>query len=236
MNSQDTRRNYTPYLLALIIVLVTACYLIFSNSLKIGAESVRNHYITSFESENLATYNKVYSSFFDSGDRKYHVKNKVTIHIGNLEETKKLEVLRVSDVEYIIVNKDSNEDKIESWLEVPGTGVFTVDLHAGEFIIDSDRSYVLVRIPYPELENVGIDYRNVEKLLFEDDALNGSYSVGEDLARQQLGEAVLLIQKEFTSNQNYFLNAQNSAVNTIENLVKQLNPDVPDLIIEVEFF
>lgn len=35
-----------------------------------------------------------------------------------------------------------------------------------KYIVDEERANVLVRVPYPELVNVQIDYENVRKLLF----------------------------------------------------------------------
>ena len=77
---------------------------------------------------------------------------------------------------------------------------------------------------------------NVKKILFKDDVFNGSYKQGEDLAKKQLGEADVLIKKEFASNQHFYLNAQKTAVSTIQCLVRQLNPGVEDLTVEVGFY
>lgn len=46
----------------------------------------------------------------------------------------------------------------------------------------------------------------------------------------------MLITREFTSNQSYFMSAENAAVSSIEFLLKEINPDVEDLQVEVEFF
>ena len=35
---------------------------------------------------------------------------------------------------------------------------------------------------------------------------------------------------------NFYLNAQAAAVSTIETLVKQLNPEVDNLVVDVEFY
>lgn len=65
------------------------------------------------------------------------------ISIEAAQEVSRLEVLTVSDSEFVI--KDSGKsDPTISWLEVQGIGVFTVDLTACEFIADSERQYVLV--------------------------------------------------------------------------------------------
>ena len=164
------------------------------------------------------------------------MRNRVSIYIGNLQEEQKLEVLKVNDVEFIIENKEDNKENIISWLEVPGEGTFVVDLKAGEYIVDEERASVLVRVPYPELTNVKIDYANVQKILFQNDIFNDSIKIGEELAKNQLDKADALIRKEFASNENFYLNAQQAARHTIEGMVKQLNPDVSGLTVDVEFY
>ena len=153
-----------------------------------------------------------------------------------MKETANLEVLNVSDTEYIVSEDKDNGKGITSWLEVPGQGTYIVNLQAAEFIVDNEREYVLVRAPYPEITNISIDYGNVKKLLFKNNIFDDSYSVGEDLARAQLNSADLLIKKEFASNQHFYLSAQDAAVSSIQCLVKQLNPKLPDLTVDVEFY
>lgn len=72
--------------------------------------------------------------------------------------------------------------------------------------------------------------------MFKNDLFNDSYRVGEDLARKQLGEGDALIKKEFASNEHYYLTAQKAGISTIESLVRQLNPDEPDLVVDVEYY
>lgn len=237
-NTKKNRHKWTvmTILIVFCIVLITACIFLYFDAFKVGALALEDNYNSSYASEKNETYQKIYDVFFDVAEEKYHVSNMVSISIGDLKETEKLEILKVSDVEYIIEDKKDNSSNIISWLEVPGEGAFVVDLAAGEYIVDDEREYVLVRIPYPELTNVTIDYANVNKLLFENDIFNDSYSAGEDFAEQQLNKADLLIKKEFVSNQHFYLNAQDSARSTIINLVKQLNPKVPNITVEVEFY
>ena len=223
-------------LIILTIVFVTMSKILFDRMIKIGASSLADSYNQAYETEKEKSYKDKYESYKENAERKHHVSNRVNIYLENIQESQKLEVLKVSDVEYIINDKDDNKGNIVSWLEVPGEGTFVVDLKSGEFVIDNEHNHVSARVPYPELTNVKIDYSNVNKVLFEDDLFNGSYREGEDLARQQLGEAELLIRKEFTSNQNYYISAQKSAKTIITNLIKQLNPDNAELSVDVEFY
>ena len=220
------------------IIMIVLIVLLLGDTVSNGAKAMADSYSKACEEQKDATYKEQYNSYMNSIEEKFHVSNRVFIYVGNLKEEEKLEVLKVSDVEFIIEDKENNDGNIIAWLEVPGEGTFVVDLKAGEYVIDNARSHVLVRVPYPKLTNITIDYANVKKILFKDEKgiFNGSYSIGEDLARQQLSQAELLIKKEFTSNQNFYLNAQEAAISTIETLVKQLNPKVEDLVVHVEFY
>ncbi len=220
----------------LIVVMAAITLYLFVGTIRTGAEALVGGYYNAYSSEKEEAYQEQYEKFFEMAEEQYHVSNRGSISIGNIKESQKLEVLKVSDVEYVIGDKDSNSGQITSWLEVPGEGTYVVDLQAAEFIIDNERAHVLIRVPYPELTNVTIDYKNVEKLLFKNGVFNDSYTEGEDLARQQLTEADILIKKEFASNQNFYLTAQDTAKTSLEYLVRQMNPDEEELTVDVEFY
>lgn len=222
--------------ICLCIILASISIYLFVTTMNVGANALVDSFDSSYLTERENTKEVIKAAFFNSAERKYHASNRITIFIGDITEEQKLEVLEVSDVEFIVEDRKDNSSNICSWLEVPGKATFVIDLQAAEFIVDNDRAYVKVRVPYPELSNVTIDYANVNKLLFKDDIFNGSYKEGEDLAKQQLEQADLLIKKEFISNQNFYMNAQKSATTTIVNRVKQWNPEVQDINVEVEFF
>ena len=230
------RETGTVICIILMIVFCAAALMLFQNAISDGAESLADEYHASYASEKDATEQAFFQQYYNSAEAETHVSNRGSIYIGNIRDVQKLEVLKVSDVEFIVEDSGGNSGNITSWLEVPGEGTFVVDLSAAEFIVDNARAHVRVRLPYPELTNVVIDYSNVRKILFKDDVFNGSYKQGEELAMKQLGEADLLIKKEFASNQHFYMNAQEAAVSTITCLIRQLNPDVDNLTIEVEFY
>ena len=219
-----------------IVVMGILSLIISFVAFRIGVSTLKSSYKTTFEKEKEAAYNTQYEKYFTQAEKEYHVSNRTKITVDDLKETANLEVLEVSDTEYIISENEDNGNGISSWLEVPGHGTYIVNLQAAEFIVDDEREYVLVRAPYPEITNISIDYSNVNKLLFKNNIFNDSYSVGEDLARSQLNSADLLIKKEFASNQHFYLNAQEAAVSSIQCLVKQLNPKLPDMTVDVEFY
>lgn len=234
-NKKKKSGGYVKYIVA-IVVMISSCILISRNVVSAGANAVSDGYDTAFNRERDSVWQEWYQKYFDKAEQEYHVSNRAAITIGELKKTAKLEVLQVSDVEYVIDKNEDNKNNITAWLEVPGTANYTVDLQAAEFVTDDEHAFVLVRVPYPELSNITIDYENVQKLLFKNDLLNDSYRVGEDLARKQLSQADILIRKEFASNQNYYQSAQDAAKTSITSLIRQLNPDIDDLTVEVEFY
>lgn len=80
-----------------------------------------------------------------------------------------------------------------------------------------------------------VDIENTKQLLWRDDIFNGSVKVGEDEMRNQISEGVMRLKEYLTSNRMIRENAVNSAKNIIESFVKQLNPEISDLTVEVEF-
>ena len=217
----------------LIVGLIAASIVLWNDSVKVGADALADMYNTAYKTEKDAVYQKLYKTAFERAEEKYHVSNTVIISIGNLEESEKLEVLKASDVEFITEDSDKNSGNVTAWLEVSGQGTFVVDLGAAEFLINNEQRNVLVRLPNPELSNVTIT--NAERRLFKDDFFNGSYSEGVTLALKQRNEATLQIQKALMANQFIYSNAQAVAKSMITNLVKQFNPDIPDLTVDVEF-
>jgi len=188
-------------------------------------------FLIGFPTVKLFTYNLA--------EAEHHVKNRGIISIENIQEKADLEVLEVSDVEYITNEKSG--DMVTSWLEVPGTGVFTVNLAMSEFVIDDIRHYVLARVPKPEIkaENIKIKTKEVKILAYQNNHWifdNGSVEEGEELARRQMGEAQAIIQEDVQSNERYFEIAKSSAENIIKQLIKSFNKDVENLDVEVEFF
>lgn len=225
-------------IIAIVLLLIMGAVTVYlaNGIIGAGASALFDSYNSAYASERDAAYQAQYEKYYERAEQEYHVSNRVSVSIGDLRETAALEVLTVSDVEYIVEEGSTNSNGITSWLEVPGQGTYIVDLQAAEFIVDDERGYVLVRAPYPELTNITINYANVQKLFFKNDLLNDSYKVGEELARKQLGSADMLIKKEFASNQHFYLSAQEAARSTIQCLVKQLNPELPDLDVDVEFY
>ena len=232
---QRTKLSIICYVAALL--LITAAIVFGFTGFIRGSRVVKK----AFDREKAKAEESVYNSFYEQGftvaEANYHVKNRGVISLGIIRETANLEVLSVSDIAYMIENPGSENKNIQSWLEVPGTGVFTVNLAAGEFLVDDERSMVFVRVPKPELlpENINIDHANVNVLRFSSNAWQSSIRDGEALAGKQMNEARSKIQEDISTNLDYYEYAVKSAGTLIENLIRSLNSDVPDLQVEIEF-
>ena len=228
------------YSLTTICFAITAILIIISSILIIY--SVQNGAVTAKEAYEKAkskatedSYNKFYKTAYTSAERKYHVSNNVSIEVESVREKANLEVLKVCDVEYVIKSKETNNDDVEAWLEFYGDGVYTVDMKTSEFIIDSVRQHVLVRVPRPELTNCRIT--QTKELLYKNNKFfgNGSISEGTSLAVDMRNAGFTKLNNYMKSNAQFYKSAKNSAKTIIANLVKGLNPDLPNLIVEVEF-
>lgn len=229
------KKHYETIAIFLLIVMILATIGTIRKSIANGTNSLKDSYGKAFQSERDAAYQKQYDKYFDRAEKQYHVSNRVSISVSGIKESEALEVLKVSDIEFVAENGDSNEHHITSWLEVPGDAVYVVNLQKAEFIVDDQRHYILARIPKPEISSVSIDYQNVKKLLFKNDLFNESIQVGEEQARRQLDQGNILIRKEFASNEYYFKSAQKAAVSSVKSLISGMNPGVDDLTVDVEF-
>lgn len=237
---RDTPRkknlNLIFYLIA-FLALLSMSGLLYLSFVR-GTGAVRQ----AFESEKKTAEESVYHGFYEQGYRagetEYHVKNRAVISLGNIRETAVLEVLSVSDIVYIIQDPDLNNGETLSWIQVPGSGVFTVNLAAGEFLADDARSQVYVRLPRPELlpANISIDHSNVKILRFSSSALLSSVREGEQLAGKQLNEARTKITEDIASNLQFYEFAEDSARILLENLIRQVNSEIPELKVEIEFY
>lgn len=200
--------------------------------------SIRNgHMRTAYEkardAEEKTAYDKIYQTAYEYAEEKNHVSNRATISIGDVTRLSRLEVLKVSDSEFVIEKAEDNAQNITSWLEVQGIGVFTVDLAAAEFIRDDVRQYVLVRVWKPELTNCTIN--EVGKLLWRNDWRNDSVKEGVRLTLQQIGKGQQLVEDAIRQNRDFYDSAKSAAKISITSLVKSWNPQIPDLTVEVEF-
>lgn len=193
-----------------------------------------NYMKDKYQNARQNAYDEYYQPAYDWAEERNHVSNYVLVSVDGAREVSRLEVLTVNDSVFITKNADKTE-KTTSWLEVQGTGVFTVDLSAGEFIVDSERQYVLVRVPNPALtectaSGTGKSFVQNGKFLS-----NGSIAEGVRLVQAQKKEGQIKLEDAMRQSRYFHEAAQNAAKLSIEAIVKKWNPDVPDLQVEVEF-
>lgn len=218
---------------AVAVLLITIGALVISTTIHKGGESAKEAYENAKNKAAEDAYNKFYDTAYASAEKKYHVSNHVSIEVAAVREEANLEVLKVSDVEYEIESKENNEDGIEVWMEFYGDGVYTVDMKASEFITDTDRQYVLVRVPRPELTECKITGAN--ELNWKNGQFNKSVSKGTDLAVDMEKAGYAKLNNYMKSNAQFYKSAKSSAQTIITDLVKGINPDLPNLVVEVEF-
>ena len=233
-NEQRKKRfSLSSCCFAVSVILTIVAALAITNTIQRGGEYAKEAYENAKNKASEDAYNRFYDTAYTSAERKYHVSNDISIELASIREESNLEVLKVSDVEYVIESKDGNENGIEVWMEFYGDGVFTVDMKASEFIIDSDRQYVLVRVPRPELTNCRITQAN--QLYWQNGAFNKSVSVGTDLAVEMRNAGYSKLNNYMKSNTQFYDCAKSSARTLIADLVKGLNSELVNLVVEVEF-
>lgn len=233
---EKTKSQKICLIIALILFIAAGfmCFWAFNN----GSRSVRAAFDREKQAAEESIYNSYYEKGFQAGEEAYHVKNRAVISLSNIRETSNLEVLSVSDIAFMIEEPGIDNKNIQSWLEVPGTGVFTVDLSSGEYLVDDERTMVFVRVPKPELlpMNISIDHANIKILRFVSNGWKTSIRDGEQMAEKQLNEARTFIQEDILSNLQYYEYAEKSARSLLENLIRAVNKEIPDLKVEIEFF
>lgn len=62
-----------------------------------------------------------------------------------------------------------------------------------------------------------------------------AFQRGVNAAQDDLKKAYDQLEEKMGSSQRYYSKAESSAEERIKSMVKNLNPEVPDLIVEVEF-
>lgn len=239
MKTRSHSRESNWIILSVIIsfLLVALVFLIvqtIEHSIIKGVSAASASFQQSYESSSLRTSSEFYQQAFEWSESEHHVRNRATIRISDVQEKGALEVLRVSDVVYVILDGSETKSGYINWLKVTGHGVFSVDLKASEFIVDNDRRHVLIRVPHPKLNS----YIDAFKSLFDEQGKinNGSFENGIKLFGAARQEALYQIQVDFEADVQYTELAEDHARAMLITLIKSFNPDVENLQVEVEFY
>jgi len=188
----------------------------------------------SYDSSQQDAYSNFYQTAYDFAEKQNHVSNHALVSIDVAQEVSRLEVLSVSDSEFVIKEADKGDPTV-FWLEVQGKGVFTVDLSACEFITDSERQYVLVKVPKPVLTEYSVSGTG-KQFWKRNSIFNGSVADGVRLSQKQMSEGRVKLEDSMKQNRGFYEAAKNAAVDMIGSLVRKWNPNIPDLQVDVEFF
>lgn len=232
-------KKFCTVVSAACIVILVLMVVIGPIVVKKGIEDGANAFAESFHDSYVVSKEEAVKNAMDKAkafvDEHFHVSNQVEISVNNIQAEQKLEVFKVSDVVYVVTE---NDNSTVSWLQVQGSGTFTVDLSMAEYVVDNIHQYVLVRVPKPALESKDIAIDSWKSLLFRENKWNvfRSASSGEGLARDQLAEAQSQIQNHFLENESYFKMAESMAISMIQRLVSSANVNAPDIQVEVEFY
>ena len=224
-----------------VVVIVFVLFLsikIINDSISEGVSAATESFSNTYEESRADTYAHYQDMAFELSEKAHHVSNRVSISISGIKEKSALEVLQVSDIVYIITEGGDNANGTTSWLKVYGTGVFTLNLKAAEYIVDEERQFVTVRVPRPVLEPSNISIEKAESLYFSENNWKPGNSVGagEDLALNQLSEAKQRLQEDFEANEQYVKFAESSAQSMLAALLKGINPNAENLQVSVEFY
>lgn len=92
-----------------------------------------------------------------------------------------------------------------------------------------------MRIPKPVLSNCTVS--DTGKQFFKNTALfkNGSISDGVRLSQKQRSEGRSKLEESLKQNRDFYIAASDSAKTLLESLVREWNPNIPDLKVDVEF-
>lgn len=217
----------------IVLMIVVAIYL-SANLFTVSREAAQNAYRSEVDRVAEETAKGYYDWAFRKAEEENHVSNKVSITVGKLEEQSKLEVLQVGDT----VVRSFGEEDATVWAAVPCIGVYTVDLTMSEFLVDEERHYVDVRVPEPRLTNFEVAAPEIKIYRVEDGKWlgNGNYREGQQLASEMLKDASAEGRTKIQENQRYFDAAKESAEFLLTGLIQNLNPEVADLWVGVEFY
>ena len=227
--------------LASIVLLFLSVFLV-RTGIRNGAKVLADKYSDNYKAEHDKVYENITEYWRKKIEDANKTKNYQSISIASVKEKADLEVLIISEVVYEIENKEDNKYHLTRWAQFPGTCTYTVNLKASEFITDTTRNTVTVRIPHI-VSNIQINENKVEQLFSKNDSdvISTTFTKAdvikaeEDLVDRQLRDAYVDIRKKFQEEPYYEKQAKEAAVKVIEKLIRDLNPGNDTLQVLVEF-
>ncbi|MCQ2465491.1 MAG: hypothetical protein MJ095_07910 [Oscillospiraceae bacterium] len=216
-----------PALLIVTVFIVNLC--INSSTVKKGSKAFMNAY----ETERDAAAPTVYEDFFKSALEQYRTKNEINTEIPTENYDGKIEVFRICDTACIPQTEDGNDDPT-AYLEVPCTGVYTVNLNYTEFITDLQRNSVTLRIPRPELTEFTVDTENAKLKNGQGIIISNSKMTSSEYIQSHVEENDPVIRESILNNTVFTENACEAAKKRISQIIMAYNP-FESIDAEVEF-
>lgn len=228
----DHRKLYSEIFLGILIVVLV---IVIFNLLSAMVKRFSDGYSKDFQDAKASASSEAYDNAYDQAREKYKITNTVEITIGNLRDEQKLEVYEVS-----ASSLQQSEDK-EAIVLFNGSSVFTVDMRSAEYLVDNAHQKVAIRIPKPEVSQ-NVLFTDYEIVYLKDKGFIGrivdnltdsAVGVGEDKALAMTKSASEDMRTKIVNNQEYYAQAVTSAKNFLSDSVKALNPDIPNLQVEI---
>lgn len=233
--------------IGLAILIVTLCitfFVIVPNRVNEGVEFAETAYIEAENNTEKEIRQTIFAAAYLYSEKQNHVSNTATAMIKNIEMTKKLEVLNVSNIGYVFTGTGTtdevspeqvfyNNKNITGWFEIKATGSFTVDLTRAEVVSDNERKHISIILPSPEVQvKTKFSAPYVEGGKFDDKT-----SDGKIIADNACSVGLKYMRNTMNSDPNYIQSAKQAAKKLITNMIKNLNAEeIPDLSVNVVFF
>lgn len=228
----DHRKLYSEIFLGILIVVLV---IVIFNLLSAMVKRFSDGYSKDFQDAKAQASTEAYNIAYNNAREKFKITNTVEINIGNLRDEQKLEVCEVS-----ASSLQQSEDK-EAIVLFNGSSVFTVDMRSAEYLVDNAHQKVTIRIPKPEVSQ-NVLFHDYEIVYLKDKGFIGrivdnltdsAVGVGEDKALAMTKSASEDMRTKIVNNQEYYAQAVTSAKNFLSDSVKALNPDIPNLQVEI---
>lgn len=228
----DHRKLYSEIFLGILIVVLV---IVIFNLLSAMVKRFSDGYSKDFQDAKASASSEAYDNAYDQARENYKITNTVKINIGNLRDEQKLEVYEVN-----ASSLQQSEDK-EAIVLFNGSSVFTVDMRSAEYLVDNAHQKVTIRIPKPEVSQ-NVSFTDYEIVYLKDKGFIGrivdnltdsAVGVGEDKALAMTKSASEDMRTKIVNNQEYYAQAVTSAKNFLSDSVKALNPDIPNLQVEI---
>lgn len=221
----------------LVILILTAAFIPFM-IVKNGAKSMYNEFTTQYNDYSKKIEEAITNYIYDLEETANHSSGSVYINLGEIKEVSNLQVYEVGHDAYVIENKEDNPKRTTLWLFYSAVGTYKVDLSNAEFAVDNINKKVTVTIP--ELEfNWSFIYED-SKIIFEADDIDLNFEnngkITDQIQSRLLSKANDEMVSYFVNNQENDDKAKQAAKDSIERMIKMLNPNITDITVEVIYY